>query len=120
MKQWVATYSDIVSGAFGAACHFRNQQLKQVCWNYVKSGKVLPSVELFLKCLQGIIDVKKPEEVEAMIFVWDKAAGAVVGQSNWGPNIRSRNLMCTAVSQMDKEVSFVQLALIQKKFGLCF
>ena len=117
MAQWIATYHASAGNAFAKERHFRNQQLQAVCRNYVKSGKDLPSVDLFEKVLMGKADLKDTDELEAVIFIWDKVAGAIAGQSNWGPNIRANNLMYTAKSQSDNEVSVVHLALTRRQFG---
>lgn len=74
-------------------------------------------MDLFEKVLMGKADLEDEDEREAVIFIWDKVAGAIAGQSNWGPNIRANNLMYTAKSQTDNEVSFVHLALIRLPFG---
>ena len=113
MQQWILTYHNCVGNAIGNERHFRNQQLQGVCRKYVKDGKDLPSVDLFEKVLMGKADLEDEDEREAVIFIWDKVAGAIAGQSNWGPNIRANNLMYTAKSQTDNEVSFVHLALIR-------
>jgi hypothetical protein len=120
MSQWIKTYHKEVGKALSDERHFRNQQLKQVCWNWVTGGKDLPSVDLFHKVLMAQADLEDPEELDAVVFVWDKAAGALAGQSNWGPNIKANNLMCTAKSQHDNVVSFVHLALIPLNFGRVF
>jgi hypothetical protein len=121
--QWIKTYMPTIKAAFKAERHFRTQQVKTACYNWVKEGLgggVLPTRELFLKCLLGTIDPKKPEEVECMVWIWDKMMGAACGQTNWGPNIRAHTLMCKAVSQNDKQVSHRHLAGIHVQYGIYF
>jgi len=119
--RWITTYMPTIKAAFKAERHFRTQQVKTACYNWVKEGGgQLPTRELFLKCLLGTIDPKKPEEVACMVWIWDKMMGAACGQTNWGPNIRAHTLMCKAVSQNDKVVSHRQLAGIHVQYRIYF
>ena len=117
--RWITTYLTTIKVAFKNERHFRTQQVKTACHNWVKEGGGdLPTRELFLECLLGTIDLKKPEEVACMIWIWDKMMGAACGQTNWGPNIRAHTLMCKAVSQNDKQVSHRHLAGSHVQYGI--
>jgi hypothetical protein len=121
--RWITSYLPTIKEAFKAERHFRTQQVKTACYNWVKEGLgggELPTRELFLKCLLGKIDLNKPEEVACMIWIWDKMMGAACGQANWGPNIRAHTLMCKAVSQNDKQVSHRHLDGIHVQYGIYF
>ena len=52
-----------------------------------------PSMDLLHKACLFDIDLTKDDEVNAMEFVWDKAAPAVLGCHSWGEATRHSTIM---------------------------